>query len=365
MQLDSRDIKILRLAGRYRWLPYSQFTQPQFTGLLDEIGVLMKVGLLGLSQGKRYIKLSQQGYDMLSKQGHSYDPSSKRAFANSSALRRRLETASIMLTALRAGIDVFINNVDGLSRQPVFFPAFDLRDGTINLMNATNCSGFGQWGNTGYILQYVGTESVGMYLGKELQHLHNLSSLFIRGTSTPLAMIFAGSSYRDIHERLINFTQSKRHGKQGFYDFWDVYQKSDIPIHLLSCNEVGAMQLALMRQPDYNARLAHAAFGNNWTPNYDMFPEADGCVGGNRPLIIAADMDIRRVVRVLTDAKRFGVKEVFLAAFKSQMEELLMNVFPKDGMVKHLRIEQPVLDAAFGKNFSLYSLDDAGGESIG
>lgn len=78
------------------------------------------------------------------------------------------------------------------------------------------------------------------------------------------------------------------------------------------------------------------------------------------PLITAADMDIRRVRRVIADAKRFGVKEILLAAFRIQMEGLLMELFPRDGMIARLSIEQPVLDAAFGKDFSLYSMENKG-----
>lgn len=358
MLLDGRDLKLLRLAGRYRWLPYEQFSRLEFPSLLPEIELLMKTGYLGLSQKKRYIKLSPQGYETLMKRGYNYDPGSKRAFASSSALRRRLEVSSIMLTALRAGIDVLQDNVEGLSRQSAFYPAFDLRDGETNLMNAASCAGFGHWGNKGYMLQYVSPQSPGMYQTNELKHLHNLSSLFDLGFITPLAMIFAGPSYREVHERLRNKVPSSRHGKKGFLDFWDVYQKSELPIHLLSCDETGATQLALMKQPDYNARIARAAFGERWTPRDDILPEADGVIDGNRPLIIAADMDIQRVARTIADAKRIGAKEVLLAAFKSQMEELLMEAFPRDGMVVHLRIDQPVLTAAFGKSFSLYSMDD-------
>jgi len=41
-----------------------------------------------------------------------------------------------------------------------------------------------------------------------------------------------------------------------------------------------------------------------------------------------------------------------------------MDAFPRDGVTTHLRIEQHVLDTAFGKGFSLYSMDniDTGSE---
>lgn len=265
-----------------------------------------------------------------------------------------------MLTCLRAGIDVFQDNVNGLAFQPTFYPAFDLRDGEINLMNAANCSGFGHWGDKGYILEYVSPEGKGMSLTNELTHLHNFSSLFDRRLNGPLAMIFAGPSYRLIHKQLSERPPTKKRRKSGFVDFGEVYRISDMPIHLLSCDETGAMQLALMKQPDHNARIARSSFGNRWKPHDELIPEADGCVDGN-PLVIAADMDIRRVERVCMEASRQGRAEVMVAAFRSQMESFLLGALPSDGRITPLSIEQPVLDAAFGKSLALYSMEDGAG----
>lgn len=51
-------------------------------------------------------------------------------------------------------------------------------------------------------------------------------------------------------------------------------------------------------------------------------------VDGTRPLVIAADMDIRRVERVITAARKLGKKEVLLATFRNQMEALAHGRFP-------------------------------------
>ena len=71
----------------------------------------------------------------------------KRPYAQSSALRRRLEVGTVLLTCLGAGIEPAYDKVDRLKRQPVFLPAFALRGGDGNLMNAASCVGFGHWGN--------------------------------------------------------------------------------------------------------------------------------------------------------------------------------------------------------------------------
>jgi len=354
---DSRDTILLRLIGRYRWLPYDMLDRFGFEGLGESIRMLGKCGLLSVSRSKQYLNLTPKGYDLLGRLGFEQEQPTKRAYANSVTLRRRLESASIMLTALRAGIDTLRDDIDSLRGQPVFLPSFAFRSAAMNPMSNCSCAGFGHWGDKAYMLHYVSPGSKGMFLINELQTFHNLSSVFSDRLDEPEAMVIAGSSYRQAYGQVMATTLSSRHGVRGFNDFADVYRRVDMPVHLLSCNDAGAMQLALMRQPGYIARIAHAAFGSRWSPHDDSIPEADGLIDGNRTLLIAADMDIRRAGRVVGEAKRLGNRGVALVAFKAQLEELIMGLFPRDGNLVHLRIEQPVLDVAFGKGFSLCPLD--------
>ena len=142
--------------------------------------------------------------------------------------------ADIMLTCRRAGIDVTQNTVQSLSRQPTFLPAFAMRTGGINLMNAANCAGLGHWGDHAFMPQTVSPESAGMVLNNELTHLHNLGSIFDASRKTPSALILAGKSYREVFDQLQAVKPSARHGKKGFCDFSEVWRKTEISIHLLS-----------------------------------------------------------------------------------------------------------------------------------
>ena len=45
-------------------------------------------------------------------------------------------------------------------------------------MNAAVCAGFGHWGDTAYMVQYVGENTLGFFMNNELSHLHNLASVF-------------------------------------------------------------------------------------------------------------------------------------------------------------------------------------------
>ncbi|MCL1835854.1 MAG: hypothetical protein FWG48_06790 [Oscillospiraceae bacterium] len=358
MKPDRRDIELLRLTGKYRWLPFDAFGKFGFENIAEDIMVLVKLGILSIARNKLYIRLSPKGERILADLGFDSDTAAKRPYENNVTLRHRLETASIMLTALRAGIDTLHDDVDALRCQPVFFPTFAFRSAAANSVSNSSSSGFGHWGGKAYMIHCVNQENKGMYLTAELKTFHNLSSVFSVSLDEPEALIFAGESYAKVYEQITSKDFSKKNGVKGFQDFSSVYSRTDVPIHLLSCDEGGAMQLALMRQPGYRSRLARAVYGDRWAQCDDLVPYADGIIDGNRTVIIAADMDVRRAVLVAVDAKRLGRKGVALIAFEGQMKGLLANLLPRDGFVSYLKIMREVIDTAFGKDFSLNALSD-------
>jgi hypothetical protein len=357
MLLDGGDAEILRLAGRYRWLPCAGLGKYGFCGLETEIEKLARLRLLTKARSGEYLRLTAEGYALLEQAGYSYKPGGKRAWAGSPALRRRLQTAEVMLTCLRAGIDTLQEDVKALREQPVFYPAFDLRPA---MMNCASCIGFGHWGGAAYMIQYIAPDSPGMYRVNEFSVFHNLASVFGGRRDTPMALLIFGESYAAAYKQLTGTAPSARHGVKGFADFRDVYDKTDMPVHIAACGEAGARQLAVMRQPDYRARIARAAYGQRWQTRDAQIFEADGCVDGS-PLVIAADMDLRRLDTVVAAAKALGRPLVRAAAFDVQLREVLHPLYGNDGMVSLLKIEDAVLDAAF----SPIRLYDMGGRGEG
>ena len=338
MLYDRRDFGLLRLAGTYQWLPAAPLKKlSALKTLRREAELLSTLGLVSYARSGEYLMPSPQGYEFLSGIDQTCQPPTKRPYAQSPALRRRLEVGTILLTCIGAGIEPAFGKVEHLKRQPVFFPAFALRNAGGNLMNAAGCAGFGHWGSTAYMTLYVSAQNTGFVMTNELGHLHNLASVFSETLDTPQALILAGESYQSVYEVLTKKTLSKRHGKKGFVDYSEAYQKLSIPACIVSCDNTGVMQLAVMRQTDYRARIAQAAFGARWDSKDDGIPEADGHVDGN-PLVIAVDMDLRRLDRVCTAAVRQGRKEIMVAALEGQMSGLLLSILPKNAPVRPLRI---------------------------
>jgi hypothetical protein len=169
-------------------------------------------------------------------------------------------------------------------------------------------------------------------------------------------MIFAGESCAEVYERVQRAAprESQSRAVRGFTDYADAYRLCDVPVHLLSCDETGAFQLAIMSEPGYRDKIAFAAFGDKWARRDPDIPDADGCVDGC-PLVIAADMDVRRVFRVIAEAQRLGRREVMLAALRGQIRDFWLKILPKDKGVTPLVIGENVLTAAFGKPITLYT----------
>lgn len=179
MLYDRRDFGLLRLAGAYQWLPLAPLRAlSPLKQLFHEAELLASLGLLAFSRSGEYLTLTPEGYRLLSSFDLHYQPPSKRPYSQSPALRRRLEVGAILLTCLGAGIEPALDKVERLKRQPVFLPAFALRAGDGNLMNAAGCAGFGHWGGAAYMVQYVCEEHSGFfmnnldYLCKALKNRH-------------------------------------------------------------------------------------------------------------------------------------------------------------------------------------------------
>ena len=76
------------------------------------------------------------------------------------------------------------------------------------------------------------------------------------------AFIFAGESYRDILTELEADIQTDT----KLISYGGAYQCLQLPVHLLSCDDTGAVQLQIMAQPDYRTRLAQIALKEEYQP---------------------------------------------------------------------------------------------------
>ena len=123
MLYDRRDFGLLRLAGTYQWLPAAPLKKlSALKTLRREAELLSTLGLVSYARSGEYLMPSPQGYEFLSGIDQTCQPPTKRPYAQSPALRRRLEVGTILLTCIGAGIEPAFGKVEHLKRQPVFSP---------------------------------------------------------------------------------------------------------------------------------------------------------------------------------------------------------------------------------------------------
>ena len=169
----------------------------------------------------------------------------------------------------------------------------------------------------------------------------------IKGIHT--AFLFAGESYAGI---LTELDRTDEAADNRLLSYGEAWRRSPLPVHLVACNEVGAVQLRLMAQPDYRRRLAQAGLGQNYIPAPPEFLHCDGMLRGV-PFVIAADMDLHRLDAAYLEAKRAGFETIAAAALKGQIEDVLRTRYR--GKVKLFTITDETLASAFGDTLPLRS----------
>ena len=106
MLYDRRDFGLLRLAGAYQWLPLAPLRSLRsLKQLYREAELLSALGLLTFSRSNQYLMPSPEGYQFLTSLEVPCHVPTKRPYAQSPALRRRLEVGTVLLTCLGAGIE--------------------------------------------------------------------------------------------------------------------------------------------------------------------------------------------------------------------------------------------------------------------
>jgi hypothetical protein len=139
--------------------------------------------------------------------------------------------------------------------------------------------------------------------------------------------------------------------------FGEAYRRVTMPVHLLACDETGAMQLKIMAEPDYRNRLTRAALRGQYrppAPDLDCDAMYDGL-----PFLMAADMDLRRLDAAYDSARSRGSPQIALAALEGQLEEVLNGRYRDTGKARVFMLTEAALTEFFGRTPALYVPPDA------
>lgn len=170
------------------------------------------------------------------------------------------------------------------------------------------------------------------------------------GKDTQRAFLFAGASYADIMEEL-KARDEKRDAKLIRYS--EAYRGLHYPVHLLSCDETGARQLQIMAVPDYRVKISKLMLRSAYRPPPEDAPAWDATYQ-NRPFVIGADMNLRRIDAAIASAKKRGCLPISLAALDAQGDAVLLRRYKDTGYAVIYKVTESVLTELFGHPPSLY-----------
>lgn len=254
----------------------------------------------------------------------------------------------LMLSAYRAGIDVFASEVNVAREIPSLFLTSITRTRGRNSWGSSRVAAIVSLGGIYYAAHYVCPGIGRMAVNDELAAFHNHTNF---GKNTQRAFLFAGSSYESVIEELKTQDEKKN---EKLIRYGEAYYCLHAPIHLLSCDETGAQQLQIMAVPDYRVKLTRLMLRSAYRPPPEDNAAWDGLYNGH-PFVIGADMDLRRIDTAVRTAKQHGCLPIALAALEGQGSAVLLRRYADPGYATVYKVTDHVLAELLGRTPSLYT----------
>ncbi len=262
-------------------------------------------------------------------------------------IQRRVRLSLLLMTAYRAGTNVFTTTANSLSGQDAFFLTAVTRNRGHNPWGSARVGAIAHLGDVYYAAHYVCPDIGRMAVNDELAAFHNHTNF---GKDTRRAFLFAGESYESIIEEL-KVRDEKKDGKLIRYG--EAYRGLHTPIHLLSCDETGAQQLQIMTVPGYREKLTRLMLRSAYQPPPENAPAWDGLYNG-RPFVIGADMNLRRIDAAIRTARQRNCLPIALAALDGQGSAVLLRRYADPGYATVYKVTDSVLTELLGRTPSLY-----------
>lgn len=320
MLFSERDVDTLRL------LYWCQYMCPDDVNRLltkTECENLISLSLIRRHEKSGAIVLANNGiallraiFGELPKNTRSYRPS---------IIQRRLRLSRLVLTAYQGNLNPFTMAEAELIESPGLFLSSLTRDRGSNPWGSTRIAAIAHLGDLICAVHYVCPGIGRIALTDELTAFSNQTAAF---QNARRAFIFAGETYGDILAEL-ETSISETDGK--LISYGDAYQCLRLPVHLLSCDDTGAVQLQIMTAPDYRRRLTRAALKSQYQPPPN--PAWDALFQG-LPFVMAADMDLRRIDAAVAAARQAGVRQIAIAALEGQAETVLFPRYRDTGKAR-------------------------------
>ncbi|WP_300820421.1 hypothetical protein [uncultured Oscillibacter sp.] len=321
MLFSEREIDALRLLC---WCQYIGMDDMRKLLTETEQCNLMLLGLMRQHKKSTAFILTNQGRSFLSEALDNAIPELAQSY-HKDAIQRRLRLAGLILTAYRGHIDPFTTTVEELLHSPSLFLSAVTRSRGVNPWGSTRIAAIAHLGDLLCAAHYVCPGIGKLALTDELNAFTNQTARF---RDARRAFLFAGESYSDI---LAELEASEPRTDTKLISYGAAYQCLQFPVHLLSCDDTGAVQLQIMSVPDYRRKLTRAALKGLYqsaeNPAWDAFFQG-------MPFVMAADMDLRRLDDAISIARQEGYPQIAVAALEGQAEAVLFSRYRDTGKAR-------------------------------
>ena len=254
-------------------------------------------------------------------------PASVRPSYRKGETQRRLHISELTVTAYRAGISVFHKRIEALEQAQTYYLTAQARVRGFNPWGSTRVAALARLGDSVYAIHYLFPGIGNVALTDELNAFNNNTA---RLRKVRRGLVFAGESYDDVLAAL-NTDETDEGARLASYA--EAFRSVTLPVHLLSCDDTGALQLRIMSQPEYRKRLTMAALKTQYHPPPADHPEWDA-IFQNTPLVMAVDMELRRIDAAIRSAKEEGLGQVSIVALKEQAQAVLSRRYRDKGLAR-------------------------------
>ena len=332
MLFSIRDIELLRLL---RWC---RLIDPaSLTNLADDttLANLKRLKLIRVHKTSRALTLTAKGSDLLEAHFHDLPEYVPLAYKAADTLRR-LRVSKLTLTAYRAGFSVFTTELSSLETNATSFIPSMMRGRGSNPWSNSRIALLARLSDQLAAIHYVCPDIGDILLTDELNSFTNNTAPIPKVRHV---MIFAGESYQSVLQELQRAPGEK---DSRLVSYADAYRLCGLPVHLLSCDDTGAMQLRIMAQPDYRRRLTMAALKSYYQPPPKEHPEWDAMFQ-DAPFIMAVDMELRRIDAAIESAKAAGFRQVAMAALDGQAKAVLSLRYRLPGLARVFTLSEEAI----------------------
>lgn len=332
MLFSEQDIDLLRLL---RWCRYvaGDDMAPIFAEHTIENLRYLKLITLHVKSGS-YV-LTNRGNQFLDEHLDGLPANTPPSYRKEETLRR-LHVSKLTMTVYRAGVPVFLNRIEALEKSPAYYLTALSRVRGFNPWGSTRVAALLRLGGMVYALHYLYPGVGRVALTDELNAFNNNTAHIGR---IQRGLIFAGETYSDVLKTL---SPGESSAGNRLTSYSEAYRSVTLPIHLLSCDDTGALQMRIMAQPDYRRRLTLAALNSFYEPPPKEHPEWDAMFDG-APFVMAVDMDLRRIDTAIESAKAAGFQQIAMAALDGQAKAVLSLRYRVPGLARVFTLSEDAI----------------------